>query len=113
MNLKARKAMPHWIRILASLSFLALGVLPAHAQSSGPIDRDYEAAKGIEITSIKLQLATLPGATAVQELTEAEDLLRRLRATQGAAERRKLASQLDLAVARLHMVADTANTGGR
>lgn len=107
--------MPKTLRTLAALLSLSLA-LPlaslALAQGTGPIDRDYEAAKAMELASVKVQLATQPGATATAELTEAETLLRRLREARSADERRKLASQLDMALARLHIVADGAVAPG-
>lgn len=99
------------LKTLAAVLSLSLAS-PALAQGTGPIDRDYEAAKAAELASVKLQLATRPGATAAAELTEAEDALRRLREARSADERRKLASQLDMALARLHIVADGAVTPG-
>lgn len=73
---------------------------------SGPIDKGYEDSKAAEISSARLRLATRPPATGVQELNEAEATLRRLKETKAADARRKVASELELAVTRLNLVAN-------
>lgn len=64
------------IKLPAMLLAVLLAAAPALAQSAA-IDRAYEAEKTAEISTAKLQLATQPGSTAVQELNEAEDTLHR------------------------------------
>lgn len=90
------------------LKFLALAVLllatPALAQPVS-IDRNYEAQKASEISTARLQLATQPGSTAIQELNESEDALRRLRATKAPDQRRKIAAELEMAITRLKIAA--------
>ena len=94
------------IKLTALLVAIMVSASPALAQSS-PIDRSYEAGKSAEISAIKLQLATQPGSAAVQELNEAEDTLRRLRATKPAETRRKLAAELEMAMSRLKIAASS------
>jgi hypothetical protein len=77
----------------------------AQAQTS-PIDKNYETNKTAELSTIKLQLATQPGSTAVQELNEAEYILRRLKETKGAEDRRRIAAELELTVSRLKIAAN-------
>ncbi len=90
------------------LKSLVLAVLllssPAMAQPA-VIDRNYEAEKVAEISTAKLQLATQTGSTAVQELNEAEETLRRLKATKAADQRRKIAAELEMAITRLKIAA--------
>ena len=86
--------------VLAALLLAA----PALAQPVS-IDRNYEAEKAAEISNAKLQLATQPGSTAVQELNEAESTLRRLKEAKATDQRRKLAAELDMAITRLKIAA--------
>lgn len=92
------------IKLPAMLLAAMLAAAPALAQSTA-IDRAYEAEKAAEISTAKLQLATQPGSTAVQELNEAENTLRRLKATKPADQRRKLAAELEMAITRLKIAA--------
>ena len=92
------------IKLSAMLLAALLAVAPALAQSKS-IDRAYEAEKAAEISTAKLQLATQPGSAAVQELNEAEDTLRRLKATKPADQRRKIAAELEMAITRLKIAA--------
>ncbi|WP_096700806.1 hypothetical protein [Magnetospirillum sp. 15-1] len=91
-----------------TLKSLTLAILllatPALAQPMA-IDRNYEAEKAAEISTAKLQLATQPGSTAVQELNEAESTLRRLKDTKAADQRRKIAAELEMAITRLKIAA--------
>jgi hypothetical protein len=93
------------INLLAMLLAAMLVAVPAMAQSKA-IDQNYEAEKAAEISNAKLQLATQPGSAAVQELNEAEDTLRRLKSTNGAEMRRKIAAELEMAITRLKVAAD-------
>ena len=93
--------------VLAALLLAA----PALAQP-GPIDRNYEAEKAAEISNAKLQLATQPGSTAIQELNEAEETLRRLKETKPADQRRKIAAELEMSITRLKIAAG-AGTSSR
>lgn len=89
----------------SALLSLVLAAPSALAQGTGPIDREYEAAKAAEIASVELQLATRPSATASQELNEAREILRQLREAKKAGQRRQLASRLDMTLARLRISA--------
>jgi hypothetical protein len=90
------------------LKSMALAILllatPALAQPMA-IDRNYEAEKAAEISTAKLQLATQPGSAAVQELTEAENTLRRLKDAKATDQRRKIAAELEMAITRLKIAA--------
>jgi hypothetical protein len=90
--------------VVAFLLGLTVSAGAALAQPA-PIGTEYENNKAAEISAARLRLATRPAASGVQELNEAESLLRRLRSTKGAEARRALARQLDLAVTRLNIVA--------
>ena len=91
-----------------TLKSLTLAILllatPALAQPVA-IDKNYEAEKASEISTAKLQLATQPGSTAIQELNEAENTLRRLKDTKAIDQRRKLAAELEMAITRLKIAA--------
>jgi len=91
-----------------TLKSLTLAILllatPALAQPTA-IDKNYEAEKASEISTAKLQLATQPGSTAVQELNEAGNTLRRLKETKAVDQRRKLAAELEMAITRLKIAA--------
>lgn len=89
--------------LLAILMLLSVGT--AFAQPAS-IDRDYEAQKASEISTARLQLATQPGSAAIQELHEAEDTLRRLKGTKAPDQRRKIAAELELAIAHLKIAAN-------
>ncbi|WP_041633618.1 hypothetical protein [Magnetospirillum gryphiswaldense] len=91
-------------RLAALAAFLALAPA-AMAQGNGPIDNAYESSKAAELESVKLQLATQPGSTAVQELNEAEITLRRLKETKATDQRRKIAAELEMAITRLKIAA--------
>lgn len=98
------------------LKSLVLAVLllaaPALAQPAA-IDKTYEASKAAEISSVKLQLATQPGSAAVQELGEAEQTLRRLQETKAPALRAKIATELEMAITRLKITANSGAASGR
>jgi hypothetical protein len=89
------------VPVLAALLMIAV---PALAQPI-VIDRSYEAEKASEISTARLQLATQPGSTAIQELNEAESALRRLKETKVADQRRKIAAELEMAITRLKIAA--------
>jgi hypothetical protein len=95
------------------LKSLALAILllaaPALAQPA-VVDRNYEAEKAAEISTAKLQLATQPGSTAVQELNEAENTLRRLKEAKTTDQRRKIAAELEMAITRLKIAAGAGAT---
>ncbi|WP_068493954.1 hypothetical protein [Paramagnetospirillum marisnigri] len=90
-------------RIAFVLAMLLVAV-PALAQPMA-VDKNYEAEKAAEISNAKLQLATQPGSAAVQELNEAEETLRRLKAAKLAEQRRKIAAELEMAITRLKIAA--------
>lgn len=91
---------------------MVLGTTAAIAQPVS-IDKNYEDAKAIEISGARVRLATRPASTGVQELNEAETLLRQLKSARNAETRRKLAAELELAVTRLNLVANGAGEAGR
>jgi len=92
---------------LKSLALAALLLAAPSLALAQPvtIDRNYEAEKTAEISNAKLQLATQPGSTAIQELNEAENTLRRLKETKPADQRRKIAAELEMAITRLKIAA--------
>ncbi len=92
------------LRLTALATFLALASA-AMAQGNAPIDKAYEDGKAAEISSVKLRLATQPAVTAIQELNEAEDTLRRLKEAKASEQRRKIAAELEMAITRLKMAA--------
>ncbi|MBI3446414.1 MAG: hypothetical protein HY055_13920 [Magnetospirillum sp.] len=92
-------------RLITLLAALLLWTGAALAQS-GPIDKAYEDGKAAEISAARLRLATRPAATGVQELNEAEGLLRHLKAAVDIKARRKIATELELAVTRLNILAN-------
>ena len=92
-------------KMVPALLVTMLLAFPVLAQT-GSINKDYEAGKTAEIASIKLQLATQPGAAAVQELNEAEYILRRLKETKAVEDRRNIAAELELAISRLKIAAN-------
>src|SRR5512145_1815908 len=100
------KSMP----LLAALS-AAMMVAGAALAQPATVDKSYEDAKAADISAARLSLAARPAAAGVQELNEAETLLRRLRSTKGADARRKLAAELDLAITRLSIVANDGGSG--
>jgi len=89
---------------MAAVAMLASTAV-ALAQT-GTVDKAYEDGKAAEISSARLRLATRPAAAGIQELNEAEEALRRLKAAKDAETRRKIAAELDLAVTRLTIVAN-------
>ncbi|MEO5374888.1 MAG: hypothetical protein H7840_11500 [Alphaproteobacteria bacterium] len=101
--------------LIAALTLIMLAC-PAAAQGKGKgggvEGRDYEAAKAAEIAAVRLQLASRSGVGALQELADAETLLRRLKETRAPDLRRKLVAELDMALTRLHVAADGAGTPG-
>jgi hypothetical protein len=103
-NMKFRQTL---VSILAAAFMTAVGVPQAQ---SGSIDQRYEAEKAAEIANAKLQLATQPGSAAVQELTEAENTLRRLKAAKLADQRRKIAAELEMAITRLKIATGAGTT---
>ncbi len=97
------------------VSLLAVGFMTAAAAGisqaqPAAVDSNYEAEKAAEISTAKLQLATQPGSTAVQELNEAEDTLRRLKAAKPADQRRRIAAELEMAIIRLKIAAGAGVT---
>jgi hypothetical protein len=88
-------------------AFLAISPA-AMAQGNATIDKGYEAAKTAELESVKLQLSTSSGGAALAELTEAESALRRLKETRAPDMRRKIATELESALTRLRLEADSA-----
>ena len=96
-----------------NLAFMILVILslatPAVGQPAA-IDRNYEAEKVAEISNAKLQLATQPGWTAVQEMTEAGEALRHLKEAKTTEQRRKIAAELEMAIMRLKIAAGTGST---
>ncbi len=92
---------------IALMLFLALSSF-AMAQGTAAIDKSYEAAKAAELESVKLQLSSGLGATALVELTEADSALRRLKEAKAPDLRRKIATELESALTRLHLEADSA-----
>ena len=91
----------------AVAAFLALSSI-ALAQGTAAIDKSYESAKAAELETVKLQLSTGSGSTAIVELTEADSALRRLREAKGKDQRAKIATELESALVRLHLEADGA-----
>ena len=93
------------------LKFLALVIVlmaaPALAQSV-TYDQAYESSKAAELESVKLQLATSSRPTALAELTEADSALRRLKEAKAPDLRRKIATELESALTRLRLEADSA-----
>ena len=92
--------------LVAMVAVAMMASVSVALAQSGPIDTAYESGKAAEISSAKLRLATRPAASGVQELNEAEALLRRLKETKAADARRKIAAELDMAVTRLNLVAN-------
>jgi hypothetical protein len=91
----------------ALFAVMAAAILAGPAEAQAPyVDQSYETRRETEIAAARLRLATRPAAAGVQELNEAENLLRRLRQTRETEARRKIAVQLDLAVTRLNLVAN-------
>lgn len=96
--------------------FLALAIMvfalampcAATAADSSSIDRKYEAAKAAELEAVKLQLASGSGTAAIVELTEAESTLRRLRDAKAPDQRRMIAAELEAALIRLRLEANSA-----
>jgi hypothetical protein len=86
--------------VVLSLSPLAM------AQAPVVIDKAYESAKAAELASVRLQLSTSSGSVAIVELNEAESALRQLHETKGREQRAKIATELESALARLHLEAD-------
>jgi len=95
----------HVSRITTALLAMTLLAFAVQAQTY-PIDKSYEANMTSELTTIKLQLATQSGSTAVQELNEAESILRRLKETKVGEDRRQIAAELELALSRLKIAAN-------
>ncbi|RAU20117.1 hypothetical protein CU669_20095 [Paramagnetospirillum kuznetsovii] len=91
------------ISTLASI-FVAWATVAVAQQVA--IGKSYEDGKAAEISAARLRLATRPAVTGMQELNEAEGLLRQLKTTAEASSRRKIAAELDLAVTRLDIVAN-------
>ncbi|MBF0393787.1 MAG: hypothetical protein HQL38_14005 [Alphaproteobacteria bacterium] len=96
---------------LAAMAAL-LGVAPTvMAQGNAPIDKAYESSKSAELESLKLQLATRQDSRGIGEVTEADSALRRLRETEAPDLRRRIATELELALTRLRLEADSASLG--
>ncbi len=74
-----------------------------------PIDKAYESSKSAELESVKLQLATSSSPTALAELNEADSALRRLNEAKAPDQRRKIATELESALTRLRLEADSAS----
>lgn len=96
------------IKLTATLLAALVWVSPALSQSNA-VDKNYEAEKAAEISSVKLQLATQRGSAAVQELNEAEDTLRRFKAAKTIDARHKLAAELEMAISRLKIAASAGS----
>jgi hypothetical protein len=102
------------MRILSCLTVLAafLALTPAVlAQGNAPIDKTYESSKSAELESVKLQMVTRQGSRGLSELTEAESALRRLQKAKAPDLRAKIATELDSALARLHLAVEGDRTG--
>jgi hypothetical protein len=95
------------LNLAAMAAFLALAPA-AMAQGNAPIDKAYESSKTAELESVKLQLATSSSPTALAELTEADSALRRLKEAKAPDLRRKIATELESALTRLRLEADSA-----
>lgn len=102
--------MRNLLNLAAVAAFLALAPV-AMAQGNAPIDKAYESSKAAELESVKLQLATSSSPTALAELNEADSALRRLRETKAPDLRRKIAVELESALTRLRLEADSASLG--
>ena len=95
------------LNLAAMAAFLALAPA-AMAQGNAPIDKAYESSKAAELESVKLQLATSSSPTALAELNEADSALRRLKEAKAPDLRRKIATELESALTRLRLEADSA-----
>jgi len=93
-------------RFTICLAVLLLASGPVLAQPA-TIDKSYEAQKESEIATARLQLATQPGSTAIQEISEAETALRRLKSTTAPDLRRKIAAELEMSITRLKIAAES------
>ena len=94
------------------VAMFAVAVLSSAAVAlaqPAPIDKAYESSKSAELESVKLQLATSSSPTALAELNEAESALRHLRETKAPDQRRKFATDLESALTRLRLEADSAS----
>lgn len=100
--------MRNMLNLAAMAAFLALAPA-AMAQGNAPIDNAFESSKTAELESVKLQLATSSSPTALAELTEAESALRRLKEAKAPDQRRKIATELESALTRLRLEADSSS----
>jgi hypothetical protein len=91
-------------------AFLALAPA-AMAQGNSTIDKAYESSKAAELEALKLQLATRQDSRGIGEVTEANSALRRLRETKAPDLRRTIAVELESALTRLRLEADSASLG--
>jgi hypothetical protein len=74
---------------LATVLFVFFASSPVMAQAPAVFDKTYESAKSTELKSVRLQLSTKPGTTAIVELNEAESALARLHLEADSAEPQK------------------------
>ena len=95
--------------LLAMVAVAILASASAALAQSGPIDKAYEGSKSAELESAKLQLATSSSPTALTELTEADSALRRLREAKTPDQRRRIATELESALTRLRLEADSVS----
>ncbi len=94
------------------VAMFAVAVLSSAAVAlaqPAPIDKAYESSKSAELESVKLQLATSSSLTALAELNEAESALRHLKGAKAPDQRRKFAADLESALTRLRLEADSAS----
>lgn len=96
------------LKLTAMAAFLALAPA-AMAQGNAPIDKTYESSKAAELESVKLQLATSSSPTALAEQIEAESALRRLKEAKAPDLRRRIAAELESALIRLRLEADSTS----
>lgn len=94
--------------LVAMMAVAMLAPTSLALPQSGPIDKAYESSKAAELESVKLQLATSSSPTALAELTEADSALRRLKEAKALDQRRKIATELESALTRLRLEADSA-----
>ena len=90
--------------LAVALAGLVAMAPPAKAQ----LDQSDEAAKSSELESLKQQLTPRDDAQGIAELILAETALQRLHDAKSAGDRRQIAAELELVLARLHLVVDRA-----
>ncbi len=94
--------------LVAMVAVAMLSSAAVALAQTGPIDKAYESSKSAELESVKLQLATSSSPTALAELNEADSALRRLKEAKAPDQRRKIATELESALTRLRLEADSA-----